>query len=113
MAASRTSRNKPLVHQWNLHVCQCPKCHLVTTPELENGEKYLLGPRFEALVNLCLSRFRMGHLIVREFITTLVPGIHLSQGLISKIKARAANALSSAHQQIMEKILEEKCSIAH
>lgn len=102
---------KPLVHQWNLHVCQCPKCHLVATPELKNEEKYLLGPRFEALVNLCLSRFRMGHLIVREFIATLIPGIHLSQGLISKIKKRAANALASPHQQIMERILKENAPL--
>lgn len=29
---------KPLVHQWNLHVCQCPRCELVVTPELEKGE---------------------------------------------------------------------------
>jgi hypothetical protein len=99
---------KPLVHQWNLHVCQCPKCQLISTPKLQEGEQYLLGPRFEALVNLCLSRFRMGHLIVREFIATLVPNVDLSQGLISKIKRRAARALSSPHQQIMEKILQEE-----
>jgi transposase len=99
---------KPLVHQWNLHVCECPNCQLIATPELKTGEEYLLGPKFEALVNLCLSRFRMGHLIVREFIATLVPNIDLSQGLISKIKARATKALLSAQQQIMEKILKEK-----
>lgn len=99
---------KPLVHQWNLHVCQCPNCQLVATPELDSGEKYLLGPRLEAFVNLCLSRFRMGHLVVREFISTLIPNVDLSQGLISKIKARAAKALASPRQQIMEKILKEK-----
>lgn len=99
---------KPLVHQWNLHVCQCPRCELVVTPELEKGEEYLLGPRFEAFVNLCLSRFRMGHLVVREFIATLVPHVHVSQGFISKIKARAAKALLNPQQQIMEKILKEK-----
>jgi hypothetical protein len=98
---------KPLVHQWNLQVCQCSKCRLIVTPELEAGEEYLLGSRFEALVNLCLSRFRMGHLIVREFITTLVPHVDLSQGLISKIKLRASKALSSPQQQIMERILQE------
>lgn len=99
---------KPLVHQWDLHVCQCLRCHLTVTPELEDGEQYLLGSKFEALVNLCLGRFRMGHLVVREFIGTLFPGIHFSQGLISKIKRRAAQALLAPHQQIMEKILQEK-----
>jgi hypothetical protein len=98
---------KLLVHQLNLHECQCPNCQLIATPELEAGEEYLLGSRFEALINLCLSRFRMGHLVVREFIATLVPALKLSQGLISKIKCRAAKALASPQQQIMEKILEE------
>jgi transposase len=41
---------KALVHQWNLHTCQCPNCHLVATPELEENETYALGPRLEALV---------------------------------------------------------------
>jgi len=50
----------------------------------------------------------MGHRIVREFIATLVPNVDLSQGLISKIKLRAAKALASPQQQIMEKILKEK-----
>jgi hypothetical protein len=98
---------KLLVHQLNLHVCRCPYCQLIATPELEPGEEYLLGPRFEALINLCLSRLRMGHLVVREFIATLVPALKLSQGLISKIKRRAAKALVSPQQQIMKKILEE------
>lgn len=102
---------KPLVHQWNLHVCQCPNCRLIAKPGLEAGEEYVLGPKFEALMNLCLSRFRMGHLVVREFVATLVPGIDLSQGLISKIKRRAAKALSNPQQQIMERILEEKAPL--
>jgi hypothetical protein len=98
---------KPLVHQWNLHVCQCPRCNLVATPKLEENEKYVLGPRLEALANLCLSRFKMGHLVIREFIATLLPAVSLSQGLISKIKLRTAKALSNSKQQLMEKILTE------
>jgi transposase len=102
---------KPQIHQWNLHVCQCPRCHLVAKPELEDGEHYLLGPRLEALANLCLGRFRMGHLVVREFIGTLLPCLDLSQGLISKIKRRATQALTSPHQRIMEKVLEEEAPV--
>jgi transposase len=98
---------KPQVHQWNLHVCQCPNCHLVATPRLEESEKYVLGPRLEALVNLCLSRFKMGHSVVREFIATLLPAVSLSQGLISKVKLRASNALASSKQQLIRKILSE------
>lgn len=99
---------KPLVHQWNLHVCQCPRCHLVAKPGLDGEEQYLLGPKLEALVNLCLGRFRMGHLAVREFIGTLVPQVDVSQGLVSKIKRRAAKALLGPHQQIMEQVLTEE-----
>lgn len=97
---------KPLVHQWELHVCRCPKCELVATPELQPSEQLLLAPRLEALINLCLGRFRLGHLMVREFVATLVPHLKLSQGLISKVKRRAARALEAPRQQIMAKILE-------
>lgn len=95
---------KPLVHQWDLYECRCPCCELVATPELEENETYLLGPRLEAFTNLCLGRFRMGHRIAREFIATML-GVDLSQGLISKIKERATKALAGLHQQLMEKIL--------
>jgi transposase len=98
---------KTLVHQWNLHV----NCLLVARPDLKPEEKYVLGPRYEAMINLCLSRFRMGHLLVREFVAALVPGIDLSQGRISKIKRRAAKALLSPQQQIMERILKEKAPL--
>lgn len=99
---------KPLVHQWELHESCCPRCKLVAMPELAQEEAYLLGPRLEGFINLCMGRFRMGHRIVREFITTLLPSVDLSQGLMSKIKKRAAKALASPHQEIMEKVLAEK-----
>ena len=102
---------KLLIHQWDLHVCKCSKCQLVATPRLQKNEQYLLGPRFEAFINLCLSRFRMGHLAVREFVTTILPGIDLSQGLISKIKQRAQLALASPYQQNIEKILMQEASL--
>lgn len=95
---------KPSVHQWDLYECRCPRCELVAIPQLEENEKYLLGPRLEAFTNLCLGRFRMSHRMAREFITTMV-GVDLSQGLISKIKERAAKALADPHQKLMEKIL--------
>ena len=96
---------KPLVHQWELHESCCPHCKLIAMPELEKEEIYLLGPRLEAFVNLCLGRFRMGHRMIREFTATLLPSIDLSQGLISKIKRRSAKALASPHQEIMERVL--------
>jgi hypothetical protein len=97
---------KPLVNQWELHESCCQHCKLIAMPELEKAETYLLGPRLEAFVNLCLGRFRMGHRMVREFVAVLLPKIDLSQGLISKIKRRSAKALAGPHQEIMEKILE-------
>lgn len=96
---------KPLINQLELHESCCPHCKLIAMPELDKKETYLLGPRLEAFVNLCLGRFRMGHRMTREFIATLLPKIDLSQGLISKIKRRSAKALASAHQEIMERIL--------
>jgi len=96
----------PLVHQIDLHTCRCPTCQLEITPQLQEGEQYLMGPRLEALVNLCLGQFRQGHRTVREFISVLIPDLELSQGLISKVKARAARSLDSAYQQITDTILE-------
>jgi hypothetical protein len=49
----------------------------------------------------------MGHRLVREFITTLLPSIDLSQGLISKIKKRASRILADPLQKLMEKILTD------
>lgn len=98
---------KPHVHQWELHESCCPHCKLVAMPELEKEATYLLGPRLEAFVNLCLGRFRMGHRMVREFIATILPSVDLSQGLISKIKRRSAKALASPQQEIMERVLTE------
>ena len=96
---------EPLVHQWELHESCCPNCKWIAMPELQKEETYLLGPRLEAFINLCLGRFRMGHRMIREFVATLLPKVDLSQGLISKIKRRSAKALASPHQEIMEKIL--------
>jgi hypothetical protein len=97
---------KPLVHQIELHSCKCSKCHLIERPELKAHETLLLGPRFEAFVNLCLGQFRQGHRPVREFIAVLIPGLNLSQGLISKIKKRGAQALKTASQQLKGAILQ-------
>lgn len=96
---------KPLVHQIELHDCRCLNCNHVDRPELEPHEQFLLGPRMEALINLCLGQFRYGHRSVREFVAILLPDLQLSQGLISKVKARAARALDSASQQIINVIL--------
>jgi len=98
---------QPLVHQIDLQTCRCPNCQLEVTPQLQEGEQYLMGPRLEAFVNLCLGQFRQGHRTIREFISILIPGLELSQGLISKVKARGARSLDSGYQQIVNKILEQ------
>lgn len=98
---------KPLVHQIDLHTCRCSHCQLEQTPRLTEQEQYLMGSRLEALVNLCLGQFRQGHRVVREFFSVLIPGLELSQGLISKVKARAARSLDSAYQGISNDILQQ------
>ena len=98
---------KPLVHQIDLHTCKCPNCELEETPHLEEKEQFLMGPRLEAFVNLCLGQFRQGHRSAREFISVLIPGLNLSQGLISKVKARAARSLDKAYQSIADGILQQ------
>jgi len=96
---------KPLVHQIELCACRCPKCKLTALPELRAEERYLLGPRLESFINLCMGQFRQGHRAVREFVAVLIPDLDLSQGLISKVKFRAALAFDTARQQIKNVIL--------
>lgn len=102
---------KPLVHQIELYTSVCSNCHLVTRPKLSENEQLLLGPRLEALINLCLGQFRQSHRAVREFMATIIPDLQLSQGLISKIKARASYSLETAHQQITQTILDRKAAL--
>jgi len=88
----------PLVHQIDLALCRCPCCRLEAGPELTDAEQFLLGPRLEAFVNLMLGQYRLGHRSVRTLIELILPGINLSQGLISKIKARTAQLLSAPYE---------------
>lgn len=102
---------KPLVHQIDLHTCQCQNCQREETPQLQEREQFLMGPRLEAFINLCLGQFRQGHRSVREFVSMLIPGVNLSQGLISKVKARAARSLDTAYHSIANDILQRNEAI--
>lgn len=99
---------KPLVHQIELRVCRCPRCDLRVKPQLLPHEAMLLGPRLEGMVNLLMAQFRQGHGPVRDFLATLIPGLTLSQGLISKIKQRAASAFDHATESLTDQILKEQ-----
>ena len=96
---------KPLVHQIELVTCLCPRCHLKISPELTEGEQFLLGPRLEGFINLLMGQYRQGHRPIREIIAMILPGLTLSQGLISKIKARAAIALSIPYEELLTTIV--------
>ena len=98
---------KPLVHQIELVACRCTRCSLLVTPELSTQESLLLGPRLEGLVNLLMAQFRQGHRPVRSFLEMLIPGLHLSQGLIAKIKQRASLAFDHATQALTQALLAE------
>ena len=97
----------PLVHQIDLHACQCPNCHKIETPQLKEEEKFLMGPRLEGFINLCLGQFRQGHRSVRELLSLLIPGFNLSQGSVSKVKKRTAYALDGNYQYIRDSILDK------
>jgi hypothetical protein len=92
---------KPQVHQIELVTCECPCCHLRVRPKLSEAEQMLLGPRLEGLVNLLMGQYRHSHRSVRKLIATLFPGVELSQGVISKIKERAAVAFSEPYGELL------------
>lgn len=91
---------RPLVHQIECLGSRCPRCSFETLPALSESEKFLLSPRLEAFVHLCLSQFRQGHEVVREFLNALLPDLTISKGLISKIKARGDRAFKQAREEI-------------
>jgi len=97
---------QPLVHEIELCTCQCTRCGLKKTPELAHHETFLMGPNLEGLTNLLMSRFRQSHLMVRSFISMLIPGLKLSQGLISKVKKRGAEAFASATDALLQSLLK-------
>jgi len=99
---------KLCVHQIELVTAECPCCKLRASPQLLKHETFLLGPRMEALVNLLMGQYRQGHQPVRSIITALFPSLQISQGIISKIKARAAAALSSSYEELLQAILNSK-----
>jgi hypothetical protein len=99
---------KVSVHQIELVTTQCPCCKLRVRPQIFPHETFLLAPRLEALVNLLLGQYRQGHRLVRSIITALFPSLHLSQGLISKIKRRTAAALESSYEELLEAITSSK-----
>ena len=95
---------KPLVHQIDLITCKCPRYHLKERPELSEAEQFLLGPRMEAFVNLLLKQYLQGHRPVRAIISSILPGVILSQGLISKIKVRTAYSLAMPYERLIKAI---------
>lgn len=97
---------KPLVHEIELCTCQCTRCGLEKTPELAKHETFLMGPNLEGFVNLLMARFRQSHLMVRSFISMLIPGLELSQGLVSKVKKRGAEAFTFANDSLVQSLLE-------
>jgi hypothetical protein len=80
---------------------------LVKTPELQDHEIFLMGPRLEGFISLLIAQFRHSHGSVRAFIGLLFPDLHLSQGLISKAKKRAAKAFDQAAQELAEALLAD------
>jgi len=99
---------KALVHQIDLIETKCPCCRTTVRPKLLPAEQFLLGPRLEALTNILLGQYRQGHRPARTIISTILPGVELSQGLISKIKLRAATALSGPYEELMSAIVESE-----
>jgi hypothetical protein len=95
---------KPLVHEIELLTCRCTRCALTATPTLADSEQFLMGPRLEGFVNLLMAQFRHSHQSVRRFISLLIPGLQLSQGLISKTKARSAAAFDIAIETLWQDI---------
>lgn len=102
---------KPLVHQITLQESFCSHCKTTAMPQLKEHETYLLGPRFEGFINLMLAKHRNSHRLVRSLVEVLIPGLKISQGLISKIKRRFGRVSKAAYEELSSSILSSGSNV--
>lgn len=82
----------PDVVEYHLHRLRCPRCHTSTCGTLPPEVQGQFGPRLEATLALLAGRYRQGLRPVVELAAQLW-GLHLSTGLVSKLRQRTAEAL--------------------
>lgn len=87
------------VVEYQLHRLTCPWCQSTTCGTLPPGVQGHFGPRLEATLALLAGRYRLGLRPVVELAADLW-GLHLSPGLVSKLRQRTAAALERPWVQV-------------
>jgi transposase len=82
----------PDVVEYQLHRLTCPCCHTSTCGTLPPGIKGQFGPRLEATLALLAGQYRLGLRPVVDLAADLW-GLHLSTGMVSKLRGQTAEAL--------------------
>jgi transposase len=85
-------RAVPDVVEYHLHRLTCPGCQTSTCGTLPPGVKGQFGPRLEATLALLAGHYRLGLRPVVDLAADLW-GLHLSTGLVSKLRGQTAAAL--------------------
>jgi hypothetical protein len=67
-----------------------------------------LALKLEGFINLLMGQYRQGHRAVRTMISALFPSVALSQGLISKVKARTAALLFRLMKHSLKQLLPQR-----
>src|SRR5436305_4224795 len=89
----------PEVVEYQLHRLTCPGCHTSTCGTLPPGVQGQFGPRLEATLALLAGRYRLGLRPLADLAADL-RGLHLSTGMVSKLRGRAAEALELPWVQV-------------
>ena len=82
----------PDVVEYRLHRVKCPCCHTLTCGTLPPEVKGHFGPRLEATLALLAGQYRLGLRPVVDLAADLW-GLVISTGMVSKLRARTAEAL--------------------
>jgi transposase len=89
----------PDVVEYQLHRLSCRCCHTATCGTLPPGVKGQFGPRLEATLALLAGRYRLGLRPVVDLAADLW-GLHLSTGMVSKLRGCTAQALELPWVQV-------------
>ena len=92
------------VTEHRYHTVGCKQCGAKTTAR--RGDEYkhgAFGSRLSALVCLLTGSYRMSKRNVKELLSDVL-GINIALGTVSKIEARATDALEAAHREVLTHI---------
>ena len=99
------------VTQWDLVETRCTSCNRTYKPSLTAAQRFLLGPRLEALVQEMMGTMPFSHRNIKKFLLKVCIDLSVSLGLLSKVKNRGAKAMDQAAAEIQNAVGKKEESV--